>query len=211
MYPVSFEIAGPNAMFTDPASGSTPCSYPAPTWAALKGIFETVAYDSGAYLRPTHVEICCPVRFERFTTNYGGPLRKGEQIKNDNNLQLVATILVDVCYRVYGIAEALDTASDGINHTHKLQEMFCRRLTKGLLRGRHTPALGWKEFIPTYFGPLREESQADTSVNFMLPSMLKSPFDSPVRGRFGPIYLTDVQVENGVLYYDSKQGGQNAG
>ena len=70
MYNVSFEISGPMAMFARPDSGSTPISYPVPTWSAIKGMFEAVAMmrnEDGktmAYIHPTHVEICRPVRFE---------------------------------------------------------------------------------------------------------------------------------------------------
>jgi CRISPR-associated protein Cas5d len=209
MYTVNFEIEGPNAMFTDPASGSTPTSYPAPTWSSLKAMFEAVARDQQAYIRPTHIEICRPIRFERFTTNYGGPLRKTEQIRENNNLQLVATILVDVCYRVYGVTESIG-AMDAINHAHALQGIFTRRLKQGT-RLFYTPSLGWKEFIPTYFGPLRKDSQRDETVSFMLPSMLKSAFDAPVAGRYAPVYLVDVRAEKGVLYYDGKPGGRYAG
>lgn len=210
MYTVSFEIEGPNAMFTDPASGSTPTSYPAPTWSALKGMFEAVARDKQAYIRPTYVEICRPVRYERFTTNYGGPLRKAEQIKNNNNLQLVSTILVDVCYRVYGITEPITSSENGVNHAHALQEIFARRLNRTNCLF-YTPTLGWKEFIPTYFGPLRNGNKPEETVNFTLPAMLKSTFDAPVAGRYAPVYLVNVRAEKGVLYYDGKPGGHYAG
>lgn len=207
MYIVSFEVAGINAMFSDPASGSTPVSYPAPTWSSLKGMFEAVARIKQAHILPTHVEICRPIRFERFTTNYGGPLRKSTQITGNNNLQLVATILVDVCYRVYGVCEATGVDGDGANYAHELQDIFTRRLKNGRLF--YTPSLGWKEFIPTYFGPLREETSADETVNATMPSMLKSAFDKPTSGRFGPIFFNNVQIEKGVLYFGGKPGGDH--
>src|SRR5438034_9808927 len=101
-YSVSFEIAGPAAMFARPDTGSTPISYPVPTYSAAKGMFEAVARTRGAYIRPTRAEICSPVRYARYVTNYGGPLRKPDQIAGNNNYQLAATVLVDVCYRIYG-------------------------------------------------------------------------------------------------------------
>jgi len=101
-YIVSFEIAGPAAMFTRPDTGSTPVSYPVPTRSAAIGMFDAVLRRPHMYVQPTLVEICKPVRFERFITNYGGPLRKPAQITGNNNFQLIATILVDVCYRIYG-------------------------------------------------------------------------------------------------------------
>ena len=52
MYSVSLEIAGPAAMFARPDTGSTPISYPAPTYSAAKGIFEAVARKRGAFICP---------------------------------------------------------------------------------------------------------------------------------------------------------------
>src|SRR5690349_20981190 len=131
MYNVSFEVSGPAAMFTRPDTGSTPISYPVPTYSAVKGMFESVARMGGAYMRPTCVEICKPIRHERYVTNYGGPLRKPDQIRKNNNYQLVAIILVDVCYRIYGLVERDETVIAAGNPPHALQEMFDRRLRNG--------------------------------------------------------------------------------
>lgn len=93
-YPVQFEVAGPAAMFNRPDSGASFVSYPAPTYSACKGLFEAVVRLKTAFIRPTKVEICAPVRFERYMTNYGGPLRKANQVRDGNSYQLPATILV---------------------------------------------------------------------------------------------------------------------
>src|SRR5947209_2916304 len=98
---IALEIEGPAAMFTRPDTGATPISYPVPTYSATKGIFDAVLWRSNIYVRPTRVEVCRPIRYERYVTNYGGPLRKTTQIKENNNYQLIATILVDVCYRLF--------------------------------------------------------------------------------------------------------------
>jgi|GEM_PF-178998 len=74
-YPVQLEISGPTAMWTRPDTGSSPVSYPAPTFSAVKGIFESILRWKSVNVRPTRVEICRPVQFHRYTTNYGGPLR----------------------------------------------------------------------------------------------------------------------------------------
>ena len=41
-YPIQLEISGPTAMWTRPDTGSSPVSYVAPTFSAVKGIFESV-------------------------------------------------------------------------------------------------------------------------------------------------------------------------
>jgi CRISPR-associated protein Cas5d len=205
MYTVSFEASGPMAMFARPDSGSTPISYPVPTWSAVKGMFEAVAMmrDRGgrikAYIHPIHVEICRPVRFEHYVTNYGGPLRKDDQVRKDNNLQLIATVLVDVCYRVFGEVRQIERTDDGVNYAHALQDRFQRRLNSG--RCYYTPTLGWREFVPDYFGPLREGTGRERSMDFILPSLLRSVFDEPVNGRVKPVYR-QAHVRQGVLYFD---------
>jgi CRISPR-associated protein Cas5d len=40
-YRVCFEASGPTALWTRPDTGDAPVSYPAPTYAAVKGIFES--------------------------------------------------------------------------------------------------------------------------------------------------------------------------
>lgn len=41
-YPIQLEISGPTAMWTRPDTGSSPVSYVAPTFSAVKGIFEAI-------------------------------------------------------------------------------------------------------------------------------------------------------------------------
>lgn len=160
-YEVQFEIAGPAAMFTRPDTGATPVSYPAPTYSATKGMFESIARLKSAYIRPTKVEICSPVRYHRYTTNYGGPLRKGNQLSKGSSYQLFATVLADVCYRIYGIVEELERAPVELttNHLHYLQDKFKKRLRNG--RWYHVPCLGWNEFTPSYVGPFRTDTKVD--------------------------------------------------
>ena len=43
-YEVSLEISGPTAMWTRPDTGDAPVSYPAPSFAAVKGIFEYIVW-----------------------------------------------------------------------------------------------------------------------------------------------------------------------
>jgi CRISPR-associated protein Cas5d len=198
-YDVSLEIEGPAAIFTRPDTGAAPVSYPAPTYSAAKGIFEAIARLRSAYIHPTSVEICRPIQYASYTTNYGGPLRKSNQRSKGASYQLPATILVDVCYRIHGEVRAHTTAPGRNNHLHALQEIFTRRL--GLGQCHYTPCLGWKEFVASYVGPLRRDTQADASINLTIPSMLHSVFDSPVNGRPGPRFVQNVRIEQGVLRY----------
>lgn len=220
-YDVEFEVEGPMAMFARPDTGSTPISYPVPTWSACKAMFESVARgvfhgpsepggtaQPAAFFCPTQVEIWRPIRFESYTTNYRGPLRKANQMTATKNTsyQLRATVLVDVCYRIRGTCKRVPGAPDsGGNAPHALQEMFTRRLSRK--QSKYAPSLGWKEFLPSYFGPTRHDAdhggetrrlQADLQLE--LPSLLLTCWDSPTRGRYEPIFA-GLQVRNGILNF----------
>jgi CRISPR-associated protein Cas5d len=198
-YNVELEIAGPAAMWNRPDSGGAFTSYPAPTYSAAKGIFESIARLKSAYIRPTRAEICRPIQYHRYATNYRGPLRKDNQLNLDASYQLIAVILVDVCYRIYGVVEELTAAPGPNNHLHSLQAMFERRLRSG--QAFSTPCLGWKEFTPSYCGPLREETAVDLSINLEVPSMLHEVFDRPMNGRWNPRFVQNCRIEQGVLTY----------
>lgn len=200
-YEVKFEIAGPAAMFTRPDTGATPISYPAPTYSAAKGMFESIARINSAFIKPTKVEICTPINYHQYTTNYRGTLRKSNQLSKGSSYQLFATILINVCYRIYGEVKELNKPNDEevitTNHLHLLQEKFNRRLRNG--RWYHIPCLGWNEFTPTYVGPFREETKVEKSIEQVIPSMLVSVFESS--REYKPIYKQNVWIKKGVLDY----------
>jgi len=198
-YPASFEIAGPAAIFTRPDSGAAFVSYPVPTYSALRGMFDCVAFWKSAYIRPVSVEVCKPIQFQRYATNYGGPLRKGNQIAGGSSYQLFATILIDVCYKVHGVVAESSRSPGGNNHMHALQQLFERRLKLG--RFYRTPCLGWSEFVPTYFGPLRETTRPREDIEVSVPSMLRRVFDRESAGQYGPTFDQDVRIERGVLSF----------
>jgi CRISPR-associated protein Cas5d len=198
-YAVVMEIAGPAAMFTRPDTGAAMVSYPAPTYSAAKGIFESVARLKTAYIRPTRAEVCSPIQFHRYATNYGGPLRKGNQIGLGASYQLTAVILVNVCYRLHGVVEPAAPQPSSTNHLHTLQAIFMRRLERG--QSFRAPCLGWSEFAPSYVGPPRPETRIDTSINLTLDSMLHTVFDRPVEGNVDPVFRHGVEIRNGVLEY----------
>lgn len=199
-------------MFARPDTGAAPVSYPVPTWSACKAMFESVArgfFGEGkqpaAFFCPTDVEVWRPVRFERYVTNYRGPLRKTDQIKKNASYQLQATMLIDVCYRVRGFCSRISETPDSSgNAPHALQDMFNRRLRQGA--SKYAPCLGWKEFLPEYFGPFRghdqetDSPQLQSNLNLALPGFLLSVWDAPTNGRYQPIFC-EGQVRLGVLAF----------
>jgi hypothetical protein len=58
----------------------------------FKGIFESILLWKSVNVRPLKCEICAPVQFHRYAFNYGGPLRKSDQIKNHTSLQMFAEL-----------------------------------------------------------------------------------------------------------------------
>ncbi len=214
-YGISLEIAGPFAMWSRPDTGATPTSYPVPTWSAAKGIFESIAFynDGKAWIQPVKVEICkkknvrCgELRFQRYTTNYRGPLREKSKV----NFQFHALILSDVCYRLYAVIEngSGQHLKNGNNPCHALQTMFSRRLSKG--QCYKTPSLGWNEFVPSYWGPLRdtdkitEQTEVDTEIHLNMVSVLKQVFDKAIGGSYEPSFIQKEKavIRGGVYYYD---------
>ena len=205
-YTVQLEIAGPTAMWTRPDTGSSPVSYVAPTFSAVKGIFEAVLRWKSVNVHPVRTEICRPVQFHRYVTNYRGPLRASDAIRKGASFQLFAMVLVNVCYRLYaevdwnrGLNGERVQAPDGQCSPHAFQDAFNRRLVNG--QWFYTPCLGWKEFAPDYVGRFRPETQVCESENHELSSMLHMVFDRPQHGIVKPSFSPEMKVEKGVLVY----------
>ncbi len=213
-------------MFARPDTGAAPISYSVPTWSACKAMFESVArgfFVGGkrptAFFCPTKVQILRPIRFEKYVFNYRGPLRKPSEIDpasgGGNSYQLSATILVDVCYRVFGECMPIpnDTASP-VNAAHALQDMFNRRLSRGY--SKYAACLGWKEFLPTYFGNFRQDClyladapAKQNDIDLWIPGLLHSVWDAPANGTYRPAFR-EVRVTKGELTFSRPaiQGGK---
>lgn len=215
-YTIELEVAGPLAMFARPDTGGTPTSYPLPTWSAAKGLFESIAFfaDGSAWICPTKAEICRRVgepggrvRFQRYTTNYGGPLRKPDLFRKGtapggSSMQFFATVLTEVCYRLHGVVVGQRSRGD-VNARHYLKDLFDRRLRQG--RCFRTPCLGWSEFTCSYWGPFRVGvTEVDDAMSLKVPSMLLVVWDRPTGGRYAPEFRQDVEVgkvAGGVIEY----------
>ncbi len=213
-YQVAMEIAGNTALWTRPDSGDSPCSYPAPTYSAVRGLFESVLWGPAVLVLPQKVELCAVPRYHSYATNYGGPLRSGKSIKNNNQYQLFATVLIDVCYRLYaevipnpnkaGLPKsALSWDSKTTSPGHAYQEIFNRRLKRG--QSYATLSLGWSEFTPSYVGPFRDQTQVCTDLpDILIPSMLRGMFQNGYQSKFQAVYDTNICIQNGVLIYPKR-------
>ena len=208
-YEISMEVEGTLAMWSRPDTGSSPTSYPIPTWSAAKGLFESIAFfrDGRAWINPTRVEVCKArtsannggIHFQKYMTNYRGPLREPGKA----NYQQAAQVVASPCYRLYANIEngSGKPPRSGDNPGHALQAMFARRLKNG--QCHHTPCLGWSEFVPRYWGQIRESTEVDTGVNLNLVSVLKGVFDTPLQGQFKPTFQhgDNAWIKEGVFHY----------
>ena len=210
------EISGEYAIFTRPDTGDCPTSYPAPTFSAVRGIFESVLWGPAIEIIPTAVEICSPIKYHNYQTNYGGPLRKSGQISGSNSYQLLATVLVKVCYRLYAQVHPTrkkieshlpekaiewDNATTSPGHAYKA--IFERRLKRGQCFS--IPFLGWKEFVPNYVGVFRDDTNVCTEINLSIPSMTKSVFSSQYSPAVSFSFFQDVKIEKGLLIYPREE------
>jgi CRISPR-associated protein Cas5d len=217
-YEVSMEISGPTAMWTRPDTGDCPVSYPAPTYSATKGIFEAILFNQAVEVMPSRVEICSPIAYHNYFTNYGGPLRKPDQMKDGNSYQLLALVLVNTCYRLYATivtsAEARDKmtgktakwAAKTTSPAHAYQEMFARRLRTG--RSYYRPCLGWREFTADYVGERRPENSICESIDLVIPSMLRQVFPDGLASAKRAVFDQNVRIRSGVLEYPESHNAQ---
>ena len=205
------EIAGPTAMWTRPDTGDCPVSYPAPTFSAVRNIFQSILWGQAVEIIPTQVDICAPLQFHTYNTNYGGPLRKPGVVKSGGGYQLLATVLTDVRYRLFADVVEVPPSDSESQRTrewrkktkspgHAYQEIFDRRLVSG--KCFHTPFLGWKEFVVSYFGPIREETQS-ADVTTVLPSMFREAVYGPDGKVLRYSFDQNVKIEHGVVCFSS--------
>jgi len=206
-YEVKIEIAGQTAMWTRPDTGDCPVSYPAPTYSAVKGIFESILWGPAIEIVPFKVEICKPLRFHGYATNYNGPLRK---TGTEGAYQFLATVLTDVCYRMYAHvyparkkkqlnskARGWDSKTSSPGHAYAA--IFERRLKRG--QWFTLPFLGWKEFTPSYIGSFRPETEVQKDINTVLPSMMREVFPDGYNSEVKFTYDQNVHISDGVLTY----------
>jgi CRISPR-associated protein Cas5d len=215
-YFVEMEIDGHTANWTRPDTGDAPVSEIIPSYSAVKALFESILLGFNSTIKPTKVEICAPIQYHSYYTNYGGPLRKPNQIKENNSFQLLATVLIDVCYRLYAEVipnhnkeklsfKSLEWDKKTTSPAHAYQEIFYRRLLKGQCYS--IPFLGWKEFNASYFGPFREKTQVCTELSTTIPSVLRQVFSKGYHSSVSIIYDQNIQITNGVAFY--KDGDVN--
>lgn len=213
-YPIEMEIAGNTAMWTRPDTGDCPVSYQAPTYSAVKSIFESILWGPDIEIIPTRVELCSPVQYHSYCTNYGGPLRSSKALNNGNSYQMYATVLIDVCYKLYANVvpnhkknnlpeKAINWDKKTTSPGHAYKCIFERRLSRGQYYA--VPVLGWREFTPSYVGSLRDNTSVLSDIpEIIIPSMLRQVFSRGYNSPVSYVYDNDITITNGVLVYPKR-------
>jgi CRISPR-associated protein Cas5d len=163
-------------------------------------------------VKPVKVEICAPIQYHSYYTNYGGPLRQSKAVKEGNSFQLLATVLINVSYRIYaeivpnqqkvGLPEkSLQWDKKTTSPAHAYMDIFNRRLKQGQCYS--VPFLGWKEFTASYFGPFREETKVCSTISTTIPAALRQVFSKGYNSPISIVYDQNLEVINGVVLFDT--------
>src|SRR5208337_2712429 len=138
-------------------------------------------------------------------------------IAGGGGFQLLATVLVDVCYRLYAEVSPMSGPTSGrvpdkarqwdgktSSPGHAYRAIFKRRLNRG--QCFTIPFLGWKEFGPSYFGPFRETTRVWSDINMVIPSMLREVFSQGYASEYAFTYDQEVRITGGVMEFLGKEG-----
>ena len=105
---------------------------------------------------------------------------------------------MDVHYRIYAeVKEKKRSGQRKMDYVGEFKKEFDRRLENG--QTFYTPCLGWKEFVPSYLGPLRPETKPDEKMDMIIPSLLHSMWE---RRELRPRFQQNVEVDAGVMFYE---------
>lgn len=194
-YEIELEIAGPYACFTRPDTGDLPHSYEVPTFAAATCMMKSIAWWKNVTIIPQSIGICKPIRWMKYACNYRGTLRKQSSVKDQVPYQQCMIVLYDVCYKIKAIVDG-ERKPGQVNTSHAFQEFFTRKLVRGNFFTR--PYLGLRSMGASYFGPFRDSTHVDTSINMRIPLLYRDGYQM---GKDKAIFDFDMPIVNGELKY----------
>jgi len=132
---MKIRVSGDYALFTRPETQAEPCTYPAITPTAAKGLLESIYYKPEMKYSIQQVIILKPIRFQQIMTNGVNAIPTFKAIASgksfyatENRTQQNRTYLVDVDYVIeFEIIPLLDGRSDPFRH----KQQFVRRVDNG--------------------------------------------------------------------------------
>jgi CRISPR-associated protein Cas5d len=128
----------------------------------------------------------------------------------------MATILVEVCYRIHGEVRMKQMSTRGKGDAQvrrrrgqdwrpRFKELFDYRLERG--QTFYTPCLGWKEFVPTYFGSFRDRDDHGQKIRAVatgeihIPAMLISMWEHQ---QYKPSFA-ERWIVDGMMSYENER------
>lgn len=200
IYPFRVEVAAELGMFARPDTGSEPCSYVVPTQSAAKGIVESICRIKGAQTEPVAAGICFTPHWTGYSFNSYSPLRKNNQIVDENSCQIRATALLHPRFVIVGVFHNMKDAAPEhlrhLNHAHSAQIQMARRIRRGQFHS--IPVMGWKDF------PVHTCTVQRTSVqpyNTVIPTFATGSFHNGLEVSFAQ----DVPIRDGVVHYTDEK------
>ncbi len=222
MYPVAFEVSGPMALFSDPATANVPTSTHLPPPTACEGMIRNIAWKQGAGIEIIAIGTGQFPRFVGYTCNsHTSPYRKSDQVKGKSGTgrdsdceQMRATALLNPIYSILAILKPHQTipipnaedgpwSTPGVNVAHGLQEMLLRRIAKG--QSWRSVCLGLKEMMATYVGPIR--TPIEQRLNMPVPTVLvqvtdDEQYDHETKKSLQVAkYRNGLEIQNGVMHF----------
>ena len=195
---IELELNGRYALFTDPLTkaGGEKCSYPVPTYEALKGIMSSIYWLPEIEWLIDAVRIMNPIRTEAMTVPVRHYFRTGRDMS-------IYTYLRDVRYRVRAHFIPRDPISFSLADEHRHYRSALRMIRHG---GRRPPFLGTADcpcaVLQQPFGSdAGHYDDISTDMGMMFHGFsYRHGEDRPYAARF-----FRCQMENGVIYFPQPQ------
>jgi CRISPR-associated Cas5-like protein len=196
-YVFGLEVAGPLAIFADPATGSEPTSFPLPPPTAAEGMIRNLGRILGAVPRIVAIGICSKPQYTSYAFNSHSPIRKNRP--NGSPAQIHATALFEPRFSILAVIATEPSLRHSVykrvNSPHALQNMLFRRLKKEQ-NFRHV-CLGWKEMMSDYVGPIM--TPVYTKFSTVIPAIPSQIFNE--FGEMDRQTLRNVEVNEGVAHF----------
>lgn len=162
---LTLTISATFGMFTDISTQPTsPVSYPAPTFGALRNIIRHLAPHLKTDIHPIGVEILNPVVFTGVAFNLTGPGRKPKHHKDGSGAMFHHLILQNPRFRVFFVIE---------NEDESLAAATIDRIQTKIHTANHRPLFMGMRDYPAQVEYSNPNEPVREEITFALPSMLR--------------------------------------
>lgn len=219
--PISLEVWGDYACFTQAAFKTERVSYPVMTPSAARGLLESIFWHPGMRWSVDRIRVCAPIRFINLRRNEVKSTANARSARtvmergagelylatSQDIQQRAAMLLRDVRYVIDAHFELTDRAAPSDN-AGKFQDIIKRRVQQGQFY--HQPYFGCREF-PAQFKacgalpPCPEELKGERDLGYMLWDLDYSAPENIV-----PLFFR-AKLRDGVLEVPARDSGEVIG